>query len=523
MDGRRRRAGGHLRRRRRGARSRRHAPQRPGRAAGCPGPRRWPWRWCGSRPADASGRDVVSLPSVAGRLGGLPLHVAVAVPHAAGRAGRHAVRRSSRRRDQVAALSARDAAPRQPAPERGRGRADPASMPPVAGENRPAAGERALARRPGRPASSSRRAGPCSSPREPAAGRAPLVVPRRCRRPPRRRPAESAADRPALAGVGARWRCLALRATCSVAAPGDPRARRPRPAPGESPTCLPIRCWPRGSSPGGTTVPGDRSGADRGLGIGAGTALVFVELLPGRALDAGAGRDGSGALRRASPSPLATSCSSSASPVLAWPPAGRRPPAPLFLLAAVGCCSSPTRSQSCPRSTPRAPRPSRTRCASCRSPRSPSPLSTPACGALSGGPPGRHRRRTAACASLVGLATLSRPASSASSRPPESSTAGWAIIVGLGSCCSGLVVGRMVVAIEQIAAGGPGRGQLQARLTLGAAHDALTGLPNRARGVRPRPAGRWRGTAGSGGTTHAPVHRPRRTQGRQRHPRAPQR
>ena len=100
---------------------------------------------------------------------------------------------------------------------------------------------------------------------------------------------------------------------------------------------------------------------------------------------------------------------------------------------------------------------------------------------------------------VVGLAALIAPGLLVLEKVIGVEHDSWAIVVG-SIVLFGLVVARMVVAIEQVEEVNRSRADLQDQLAYDAAHDALTSLPNRARGF----ALTRRALAddrGSGGTT----------------------
>jgi diguanylate cyclase (GGDEF)-like protein len=110
------------------------------------------------------------------------------------------------------------------------------------------------------------------------------------------------------------------------------------------------------------------------------------------------------------------------------------------------------------------------------------------------GPAGPNRWRLLA----VGLATLIVPGVLAAEELLGVDHDNWAVIVG-SIVLSGLVFARMAVAIEQIAEVNRSRAELQDQLAYDAAHDSLTQLPNRARGLAltRRALARDRGAGGS--------------------------
>ena len=139
--------------------------------------------------------------------------------------------------------------------------------------------------------------------------------------------------------------------------------------------------------------------------------------------------------------------------------------------------------------------------------------------ALPSGAPGRRRRARAAGASWWS----GWPPSSHQRCSPLEELLGverdsWAIVVG-GIVLSALVLARMVVAVEQVEEVNRSRAELQDQLAYDAAHDSLTQLPNRARGLDLTRTMRSPATAGADSSTARAVHRPRRLQARQRHPR----
>jgi diguanylate cyclase (GGDEF)-like protein len=82
----------------------------------------------------------------------------------------------------------------------------------------------------------------------------------------------------------------------------------------------------------------------------------------------------------------------------------------------------------------------------------------------------------------VGLAALIAPALLAVEELLGVEYNSWAIVVG-GIALSGLVFARMVVAVDQVEEVNRSRAELQEQLAYDAAHDLLTQLPNRARGL----------------------------------------
>ena len=83
---------------------------------------------------------------------------------------------------------------------------------------------------------------------------------------------------------------------------------------------------------------------------------------------------------------------------------------------------------------------------------------------------------------VVGLAALIAPALLAAEELLGAEHDRWAIVVG-SVVLSALVFARMVVAVEQVEEVNRSRTELQEQLAYDAAHDSLTQLPNRARGL----------------------------------------
>ena len=83
---------------------------------------------------------------------------------------------------------------------------------------------------------------------------------------------------------------------------------------------------------------------------------------------------------------------------------------------------------------------------------------------------------------VVGLAALIAPTLLALEELLGVEHDSWAIVVG-SIVLSALVLARMVVAVEQVEEVNRSRAELQEQLAYDAAHDSLTQLPNRARGL----------------------------------------
>ncbi len=243
--------------------------------------------------------------------------------------------------------------------------------------------------------------------------------------------------------------------------------------------------------------PGDRSGRIEAWIIGAGAALVFVELLIWPTLDAG-------------PGSTVGTLVSTAYPVgdvllvlgvarLAMAAAGRTPAGRLLLGAGLLLLSADTISiLFAVYATPHPVVPDALRLVS---------YAAFAAAALHPGMAALSRQATAAGPGgisrvrlgVVGLAALIAPGLLVLEKVIGVEHDSWAIVVG-SIVLFGLVFARMVVAIEQVEEVNRSRADLQDQLAYDAAHDALTSLPNRARGF----ALTRRALAddrGSGGTT----------------------
>ena len=225
--------------------------------------------------------------------------------------------------------------------------------------------------------------------------------------------------------------------------------------------------------------PGDRAGRIEAWIVGAGAALVFVELLIRPTLDAGPGSTGGTLVSTGYPVGDVLLVLGVAR--LATASAGRARAGRLLLAAGLLLLVADTISILFGvYATPHPAVPNALRlvsyaafAAAALHP-SMAVLSRPAVRTASGGV---SRIRLG----VVGLAALIAPALLVVEKALGVEHDSWAIVVG-SIVLFGLVFARMVVAIEQVEEVNRSRADLQDQLAYDAAHDALTQLPNRARG-----------------------------------------